>query len=69
MDKDRERKTSEAQRRANEKYDAEHIKRLSLMMPISEFDIMEEHIKSVGENRNRFIRKAISEKITHDNKQ
>lgn len=64
-----EKKTSEAQRRASDKYDAEHIKRLSLAMNVEEFERMEEHLKNTGQKRNRFIRDSIAEKIDREQQQ
>ena len=61
-----EKKTSDAQRKASNKYDAGHIKRLSLAMNISEFERMENHIRDTGQKRNKFIRDSISEKIDRE---
>ena len=58
-----ERKTSEAQRRANKKWNDKHVKKFTLSMPILEYDTMEQHIETTGESRNGFIRKAIKTAI------
>lgn len=64
-----EKKTSEARRRANDKWDAKNLKRLSLAMPIDEYDKMIDHIKETGEKQNRFIRRSIEETIKNDSEQ
>lgn len=66
MDKDRERKTSEARRRANAKWDAKNLKRFSVSLPLSEYDRMEEHISITKEKRNAFIRRSIKQAIERD---
>lgn len=57
---------SKAQRKSNDKYDAEHMKRLSLIMNIEMFQKMENHIKTIGMKRNKFITEAIREKLERD---
>ena len=59
-------KLSDAQRRASQKWDAENLKRLSLAMLKTDFDEMSEHIERIGENRNRFINRAIKRTIAED---
>lgn len=60
---------SKAQRKSNDKYDAEHMKRLSLIMNIEMFEKMENHIKTIGMKRNKFITDAIREKIERETTQ
>lgn len=57
------RKTSEAQRRANKKWNDKNMKKFTLSMPIDEYDVMEEHIQSTGQTRNGFVREAIRNAI------
>lgn len=55
---------TESRKRANDKWDAEHLKRLSLAIPMDLYQAMQEYIKESGESVNRFIRSAIEEKIS-----
>ena len=58
-----EKKTSEAQLRANKKWNDKNMKKFTLSMPTDEYDDMKEHIENTGESRNGFIREAIKEAI------
>lgn len=58
---------TEARKRANQKWDAENLKRLSLAMKISDYESMRTHIEERSENQNRFINRAIQETIKNDN--
>ena len=54
---------SESRKAANAKWDAGHLKRLSLAMPVEEWERLQEATKKTGDSQNAFIRKAIKEKI------
>lgn len=61
-------KTSDAQLKANKKYDNNYMKHYSVNMPLSVYNIME---KAFGvnlpiKNRNAYTIQAIKEKLTRD---
>jgi len=57
---------TEARKRANQKWDAENLKRLSLAMNKSDYESMRTHIEERNESQNRFINRAIQETIVND---
>lgn len=61
-------KTSEARRKANDKYDKENMKLYSVNMPIKIYEEMMQNIEKQNTNRNAYTIQAIKEKIINDNK-
>ena len=59
---------TEARKRANKKWDAANLSRMSVAMLISEYDEMQAHILAMGESRNGFINRAVRETIVNDRK-
>ena len=57
---------SEARKRANQKWDAENLKRLSLAMNKADYESMRTHIEERNESQNGFINRAIQETIVND---
>ena len=60
---------SEKKKASNAKWDAENLKRMSLAVPCSLHDRMQEHIQKTGESMNGFIKRSIMETIEKDNQQ
>ena len=61
-------KMTEARKRANQKWDAENLKRISLAMLTPDYNEMMVHIAKKGkESRNGFINRAIKATIAADN--
>lgn len=51
----------------DKQYEKEHFKRLSLVLPVNEYDLMKTHLALYGGGTvNGFIRQAIIEKIERD---
>lgn len=63
------RELSEARKRANQKWDAANLKRVSLAMLVSDYNAMEEHLSKRDESRNGFINRAIKTAIALDQKE
>lgn len=61
-------KTSEARRKANDKYDKENMKLYSVNMPIKIYEEMMKNVENQNTNRNAYTIQAIKEKIINDNK-
>lgn len=61
-------KTSEARRKANDKYNKENMKLYSVNMPIKIYEEMMQNIEKQNTNRNAYTIQAIKEKIINDNK-
>lgn len=61
-------KTSEARRKANDKYDKENMKLYSVNMPIKIYEEMMQNVEKQNTNRNAYTIQAIKEKIINDNK-
>lgn len=57
---------SEKKRASNAKWDAANLKRMSLAMPLELFGKMQSHIEETKETMNGFIKRAIVETLTHD---
>ena len=57
---------TEKKRASNAKWDSKNLKRLSLALPIDDYEHMKEHINSTGETQNGFIKRAIKETIIND---
>lgn len=60
--------TSEAQKRATIKYAKEKLKRIPLDVTKEKYEEIKAHADSKGEKVNQFIKRAINEAITRDNK-
>lgn len=60
-------KTSEAMRKAIDKYNKESIDEIKLRVPKGRKAELQAYVKEQGESLNGFINKAISEKIERDN--
>ena len=51
----------------DKQYEKDHFKRLSLVLPVEEYDFLKQHLALFGGGSvNGFIRQAIIEKIEHD---
>ena len=57
---------SEAQRKANDKYIAEHYKQVKLSMPNEEADALTAFCAEHGHTKAGFIRQAIKEKMARE---
>ena len=60
-------KLSDSRKRANQKWDAENLKRISVAMLLDDYNAMMEHIEKKGSNRNKFINHAIRTTIALEN--
>ena len=52
---------SEKKRASNAKWDSEHLKRMSLAVPLEMYERMQTHIAQTGESMNGFIKRSINE--------
>ena len=52
---------TEARKKANEKWNAENLDRISIAMPKGKKDVIKNYIASTGETMNAFINRAIDE--------
>ena len=59
---------TDAQRKANEKYLAEHYRQVKLSMPKEEAEALTAYCAAHGYTKAGFIRTAIKEKIERDGK-
>lgn len=66
MDNSNSPKTSAAQRRANEKYDAAHMTRYTVKYNNKLYTSVERAMADTGMNRNAWTVQAIKEKLTRD---
>lgn len=57
---------SEKKKASNAKWDSANLKRLSLALPVADYERMQEHIKKTGETQNGFIKRAIQETVSND---
>ena len=57
---------SEKKRASNAKWDSANLKRLSLALPVADYERMQEHIKQTSETQNGFIKRAIKETMSND---
>lgn len=48
-------------------YRKNKLKRVSLELPIEQYEIVKEHTKKTNETVNGFIKRAITETLKHDN--
>lgn len=58
---------SEKKRASNAKWDAANLKRMSLAMPLTLYNQMQDHVNATGETINGFIKRAIASTIKDDN--
>ena len=63
---DTEKKVSEAQRKATDKY-LEKFDEMRVRVPKGQKDIVKAHAETQGESLNAFINRAITETIDRDN--
>ena len=59
---------TEKKKASNAKWDAAHLKRMSLAVPLDLFRQMQEHVAITGETVNGFIKRSIVETIERDSK-
>ncbi len=59
---------TEARKKANMKWDAEHLDRISLVMPKGKKDLIKNHIAGTGETMNAFVNRAIDEALKEEPK-
>ena len=59
--------TSEALKRASQKYDKEKIDRIPMRVPKGRKTIIQEHAAAQGESVNAFLNRAVEETIERDN--
>lgn len=60
---DVKKKTSAAQRRANDKWDAKNLSRYTVAIPHNLKETVDGLASSIGETTNRFTRKALEERV------
>ena len=53
---------SEKKKASNARWDEKNLKRLSLAIPIEEYEEMQEAIRIAGDSQNKFMRLAIKER-------
>lgn len=61
-----QKKTSEAQTRANKKYSDKNMKMVSVNLNKEVFELLEAGVLKSGMNRNKYITTAILEKLAKD---
>ena len=61
-----EKKTSDSQRRAADKWDKEHIERMGFTVPLGMKEVIQDHAAKMGESTNKFIQRAIFETIKRE---
>lgn len=66
METIRKTKTSDAQKRASQKYDKENMKMISVNLKKEVFESLEKGIAKSETNRNKFVTTAILEKLERD---
>ena len=60
--------TTEAQRKAIEKYNREKLDHLHIRLPKGKKDIISKHAATRGESVNAFVNRAIDQAIESDNR-
>ena len=61
-----QKKTSEAQTRANKKYSEKNMKMISVNLNREVFELLEAGVLKSGINRNKYVTTAILEKLERD---
>ena len=61
-----QKKTSEAQTRANKKYSDKNMKMISVNLNKDVFELLEAGVLKSGINRNKYVTTAILEKLERD---
>ena len=61
-----QKKTSEAQTRANKKYSDKNMKMISVNLNKDVFELLETGVLKSGINRNKYVTTAILEKLKRD---
>lgn len=61
-----QKKTSEAQTRANKKYSDKNMKMISVNLNKNVFELLEAGVLKSGINRNKYVTTAILEKLKRD---
>lgn len=61
-----QKKTSEAQTRANKKYSDKNMKMISVNLNKDVFELLEAGVLKSGINRNKYVTTAILEKLQRD---
>lgn len=61
-----QKKTSEAQTRANKKYSEKNMKMISVNLNREVFEMLENGVIKSGMNRNKYVTTAILEKLMRD---
>ena len=61
-----QKKTSEAQTRANKKYSDKNMKMISVNLNKDVFELLEAGVLKSGINRNKYVTTAIMEKLKRD---
>ncbi len=64
---DKKTRYTEAQKKAIDKYRAEKVERIQVLVPKGEKDKIREHAAAHSESVNGFVYRAISETIERDN--
>lgn len=64
-----EKKTSDAQRRAANNWDKEHIQRMGFTVPLGKKELITAHAAKMGESVNKFIQRAIFETIERESRE
>lgn len=52
----------------HQEYVKKNLKRVPLELPLNDYEILKEHTQKTNESVNGFIKRAINETITNDNK-
>lgn len=61
-------KTTEAMRRAADKWDSKNLDRMSFTVPKGYRDVIKAHAAKAGESTNKFIQRAIRETIEKESR-
>ncbi len=64
-----DRKTSEAKRASNRRWDEQNIERLTVAVPIGKKQIIKDHAAARGEKISGFINRAIDEAMERDRRE
>ena len=59
---------TEAKKKANEKWNAANLDRISIAMPKGKKDLIKNHIAGTGETMNAFVNRAIDEALKEEPK-
>lgn len=57
---------TEKKRASNAKWDMKNLKRMSLAVPVEQFERMQSRIAQTGETMNGFIKRAITETLDRE---